>query len=277
VSLDIGRATSAGQELQPLLATLGYDEAISLGQLKIGQPGNVIVEGAGNFDRARHDRKTGANAGARRGPDPALIAPRWHRPLPRGSMMGTVRARAPQLDLEKYATGRSRQCALSRPRATLGGVTIPSQKPALAAVRGMSRALGRGEIGIETRLSSGEGGAPSALLGLNNAIASATARRNSRVATGAWRGPLRLKVKVSGRTGCRRASTAEPWAAEPRPAQFRRSQHQSRAAVRSQAIACAGAEHQPVVAGFASATGWPSMTWTVRSRLAAARARGFEP
>ena len=47
LSLDIGRATSAGQELRPLLAKLGYGpNAITLDQLKIGDAGSVTVEGA---------------------------------------------------------------------------------------------------------------------------------------------------------------------------------------------------------------------------------------
>ena len=52
LSLDIGRAISAGQELRPLLARLGYGpKTFSLDQLKIGQPDNVMLEGAGSFDR----------------------------------------------------------------------------------------------------------------------------------------------------------------------------------------------------------------------------------
>ena len=52
LSLDVGRAISAGQELSPLLARLAYSPAkLSLEQLKIGQFENVILDGAGNFDR----------------------------------------------------------------------------------------------------------------------------------------------------------------------------------------------------------------------------------
>ena len=52
LSLDVGRAISAGQELSPLLARLAYSPAkLSLEQLKIGQLENVTLDGAGNFDR----------------------------------------------------------------------------------------------------------------------------------------------------------------------------------------------------------------------------------
>ena len=54
LSLDIGRAISAGQELRPLVAKIGYGpKTVSLERLKIGQPDNVMLEGAGNFDRVK--------------------------------------------------------------------------------------------------------------------------------------------------------------------------------------------------------------------------------
>ena len=53
LSLDIGRAMSAGQELRPFVAKLGYGpKFFSLDRLKIGQPDSVTLEGSGNFDRA---------------------------------------------------------------------------------------------------------------------------------------------------------------------------------------------------------------------------------
>ena len=53
LSLDIGRAVSAGQELRPFMAKLGYGpKFFSLDRLKIGQPDSVTLEGSGNFDRA---------------------------------------------------------------------------------------------------------------------------------------------------------------------------------------------------------------------------------
>src|SRR5207244_2448346 len=52
LSLDVGRAISAGQELSPLLARLAYSPTkISIEQLKIGQLESVTLDGAGNFDR----------------------------------------------------------------------------------------------------------------------------------------------------------------------------------------------------------------------------------
>jgi large subunit ribosomal protein L24 len=52
LSLNIGSATSSGQELRPFVAKLGYGpNTISLDQLKIGGPAGVMMEAAGSFDR----------------------------------------------------------------------------------------------------------------------------------------------------------------------------------------------------------------------------------
>ena len=65
LSLEVGRATSAGQEVRPLLATLGYDaKTILLERLKIGRPADVTMEGSGNFDRADATGKLTLNSSA---------------------------------------------------------------------------------------------------------------------------------------------------------------------------------------------------------------------
>ena len=65
LSLDIGRAISAGQELRPLLAKLGYGpKTVSLERLKIGQPDNVMLEGTGSFDRVSTTGKLTLNSSA---------------------------------------------------------------------------------------------------------------------------------------------------------------------------------------------------------------------
>ena len=77
LSFDIGRAISAGQELGPLLAKLGYDpKTIMLEQLKVGRPDNVSFEGGGNFDRAGAKGKlTLDSTAASLGKITGLIAP----------------------------------------------------------------------------------------------------------------------------------------------------------------------------------------------------------
>ncbi len=52
LSLDIGRAIAAGQELRPLAVRIGYDPySVTLDRLKIGQH-DVLLQGGGNLDRA---------------------------------------------------------------------------------------------------------------------------------------------------------------------------------------------------------------------------------
>jgi AsmA-like C-terminal region/AsmA family len=227
LSLDIGRATAAGQELRPLLATLGYDaKTISLERLKIGQPDNVMLEGAGNFDRANTTGKLALNASAASlGQITGLIAPLAPAVVARlnamGSSAGPARLKL-ALDLDKNPQQADRgnvRAVLDLDAPQLKGVTTITAKPALAAVRSIDiEALGRSEIGIETKLSSEQVSALLALLGLNSAIAAGEGPAQFEgSATGAWRAPLRLKVKVSG-TGldADAQGTAEPWAAEPR-------------------------------------------------------------
>src|SRR5207247_6174197 len=92
-------------------------------------------------------------------------------------------------------------------------------KPQVAALHGIDlQAIGRSEIGIESKLSSPQGRALLALLGLNNTIAAGEGPAQFEgTATGAWGAPLRLKAKISG-TGLDADidGTAEPWAAEPK-------------------------------------------------------------
>jgi large subunit ribosomal protein L24 len=227
LSLDIGRATSAGQELRPLLATLGYDaKTISLERLKIGQPDNVMMEGTGNFDRANATGKLALNASAASlGQITGLIAPLAPAVAARLNAMGTSAGPARlklALDLDKNPQQADRgnaRAVLDLDAPQLKGVTTITAKPALAAVRGIDiEALGRSEIGIETKLSSGQGGELLAMLGLNSTSAAGDGPAQFEgSATGAWRAPLRLKVKISGSgLDADAQGTAEPWAAEPR-------------------------------------------------------------
>ena len=227
LSLDVGRATSAGQELRPLLATLGYDaKTISLERLKIGQPDNVMMEGAGNFDRVNATGKLALNASAASlGQITALIAPLAPAVAARlnamGSSTGPARLKL-ALDLDKNPQQADRgnaRAVLDLDAPQLKGVTTVTAKPLLAAVRDLDLdALGRSEIGVETKLSSEQGDALLALLGLNSVIAAGDGRAQFEgSATGAWRAPLRLKVKMSGAgLDADAQGTAEPWAAEPK-------------------------------------------------------------
>ena len=79
LSLDIGRATSAGQELRPFVVKVGYGaKTIALERLKIGEAGGVMLEGTGDFDRVNATGKLALDssaASAQHGRSPRLIAP----------------------------------------------------------------------------------------------------------------------------------------------------------------------------------------------------------
>ena len=104
------------------------------------------------------------------------------------------------------STGRSSRASPHSPRGR-----------AVAAIHGIDLgALGRSEVGIETKLSSGQGRALLALLGLDRAVAAGDGPAQFEgTATGAWGAPLRLKAKISG-TGldAEAEGSAEPWAQE---------------------------------------------------------------
>jgi uncharacterized protein involved in outer membrane biogenesis len=227
LSLDIGRAISAGQELHPFAAKLGYGpNRFSLDQLKIGEPNNVMIEGTGNFDRVNATGRLAlTSTAASLGQITGLIAPLAPALASRLNAMGTSPGTARlklALDIDKDADQADRASAhatvdLDAPQ--LKGTATITAKPLVAAMRGIDLdALRRSEIGIESKLSSGQGHALLALLGLDHAVAvgDGPAQFQGSV-TGMWHAPLGLNVRISG-TGldAEAQGTAEPWAPEPK-------------------------------------------------------------
>ena len=129
LSLDVGRAVSAGQELRPLVAKLGYGpKTITLEQLKIGQPGNVALEGTGQFDRVNATGNLALNSSAASfGQLTALIAPFAPSLTARLNAVaanpGPARAKLALDAREERRAGRPRQCP-------------PRARPRYAAVHG---------------------------------------------------------------------------------------------------------------------------------------------
>jgi hypothetical protein len=227
VSLDVGRATSAGQELRPFVTKLGYGpKTISLDRLKIGEPHGVTMEGTGNFDRVNATGRLALNSSAAAlGQITGLIEPFAPALASRLSAMdvgpGPARLKL-ALDLNKNTEHADRTDAravfdLDTPQLK-GAVTITAT-PAIAALRGIDLdALRRSEIGIESKLTSARGGSLLVLLGLDRTIAVGEGPLQFRgSATGTWRAPLRLNVKISGAgLDAEAQGTAEPWAQEPK-------------------------------------------------------------
>ncbi|KRQ93955.1 AsmA-like C-terminal region-containing protein, partial [Bradyrhizobium valentinum] len=225
LSLDVGQATSSGQELSPLLARLAYSPAkLALEQLKIGQFENVTLDGAGNFDRVNATGWFALNSSAASlGRLNSLIVPFSPTLAARLNAMGNSPGPARlKLALDLNRDGGQSDRLQARATADLDspqlkGVTTITARPAVAAVQGLDLAtLRHGEVGIESKLSSEQGRALLALLGLDRAVTAGDGpARFEGTATGAWGAPLRLKAKISG-TGldAEAEGSAEPWAQE---------------------------------------------------------------
>lgn len=222
LSLDIGRATSAGQELRPFMAKLAYaPKTISLDQLKVGEAGGVMLEGAGAFDRANATGRLALNSSAASlAQMTGLIAPLAPSLAARLNSMGPAAGPAHlklTLDVDKTqrADRASARAVLDLDAPQLKAVAAIAVTPEIAALRGIDLdALRRSEFSIESKLSSERGGSLLALLGLDRAIASSEGPAQFEGSmTGTWRAPLRLKAKLSG-TGldAEAQGTVEPWA-----------------------------------------------------------------
>jgi AsmA-like C-terminal region/AsmA family len=226
LSLDIGRATSAGQELRPFTAKLGYGpNTISLDQLKIGDAGGVTMEGGGSFDRASATGKLALNASSPSlGQITGLIAPLAPALAARLDAMEAAAGPAHlklTLDLDKnteHADRANARAVFDFDAPQLKGVATLTARPDVAAMRGIDLdALRRSEIGVEAKLSSERGRSLLALVGLDRAIAAEGPMQFEASATGIWHAPLRLKVRMSGSgLDAEAQGTAELWAPEPK-------------------------------------------------------------
>ena len=227
VSLDIGRAVSAGQELRPFVAKLGYGpKFFLLDRLKIGQPDGVMLQGGGNFDRVSLTGRLALDStAAAMGQLTGLITPFAPSLASRldalGLAPGPVRTKL-VLDLNKnkaHADAPIATAELGLDAPQLKGQVVLTAAPDAAALIGIDLdALRRSEFSLESKLSSDQGRILLALFGLDRMIAAGEgpAQFEGSVA-GVWQAPLRLKAKFSG-TGldAEAQGTAEPWTQEPR-------------------------------------------------------------
>jgi uncharacterized protein involved in outer membrane biogenesis len=225
LSLDIGRAISAGQELHPFAAKLGYGpNTFSLDQLKIGEPNSVMMEGMGHFDRVNATGRLAlTSSAASLGQITGLIAPLAPALASRLDSMGTSPGPARlklALNVDKdtdHADRANARATVDLDAPQLKGTATITAKPAVAAMRGIDLdALRRSEISIESKMSSDQGHALLALLRLDRAIAVDGPAQFQGSVTGTWHAPLRLNVRISG-TGldAEAQGTAEPWAPQP--------------------------------------------------------------
>jgi large subunit ribosomal protein L24 len=228
LSLDIGRAISAGQTMQPFVAKLGYSAtSITLDRLHVGEASGLLIDGSGAFDRKEATGKLALKAtSASLGQLGSMIAPMAPAVAARLSAMasapGAVRVGL-ALDLAKDP----QRANASRARATLdidapalkGSATVTAVPDGAALRTGNLEALSRSELSIDSKVS-GQGRQLLALLGLDRMIAAGDAPVSFEgSATGVWRAPLRIKAKLSGtELDGDVAGDVEPWGDQPKGA-----------------------------------------------------------
>ena len=208
LSLDIGRAISAGQELRPFAAKLAFGPAsLSLEQLRFGQASGVTTEASGSFDRTKATGKLALKSSANSLRDlTALIEP--FAPAARArfdaipSMPGATRLKL-DLSLDKNAEHADRSNAraaldLDAPQLK-ATATLAAQMPT-AAIGGIDLdRLRNSDFTLDSRISTPQAVAMLALLGLDRVVAAGEgASRFEGKLTGAWRRPLQLSAKLSG-------------------------------------------------------------------------------
>jgi large subunit ribosomal protein L24 len=228
ISLDVGSAISAGQELHPLLARFGYGpKSFSLDQLKIGDASNVLLEGSGHFDRTGTTGQLAlSSTAASLGQVTAVIKPFAPVLASRLDAMGgtgpTHLKLALNLDKDTgHADRASARAILDVDAPQLGGNITINATPAIAALRGLDfDKVRQSEFNVESKLSSPQGGPLLALLGLDRAVAPGNGPVQWQGSIkGAWNAPLQLNTRLSGNgLDVEAHGTAEPWTLEPKAA-----------------------------------------------------------
>lgn len=208
LSLDIGRAISAGQELRPFAAKLAYGPAsLSLEQLRFGQASGVTTVASGSFDRAKVTGKLTLQSSANSLRElTALIEP--FAPALRArfdaipAASGATRLKL-DLSLDKNAEHADRSNAravleLDAPQLK-ATATLAAQTPA-SAIGGIDlERLRSSDFTLDSKVSMPQAGALLALLGLDRVVAAGEgASQFEGKLTGAWRRPLQLNAKLSG-------------------------------------------------------------------------------
>jgi large subunit ribosomal protein L24 len=225
LTLDAGRAISAGQELRPFSVKLGYGPALlSLEQLRFGQGSGVTTEASGSFDRTQAtgqlSLKSTANslrelAGLLEPVAPAVRA----RFDTIDASPGATRLKL-GLSLEKIAGRADRSDAravleLEAPQLKATAM-LTAQTPAAMNAIDIDR-LRNSEFSLDAIVSAPHAATLLALLGLDRAVAPGEgASHFEGKLSGAWRRPLRLDATLSGggldadAQGSVELSTAEP-------------------------------------------------------------------
>jgi uncharacterized protein involved in outer membrane biogenesis len=227
LSLDVGHAISAGQDLHPFLARLTYDpKTISLDRLRIGEASGVEVEGHGAFDRAGETGRLALNSSAASlGQFTAMISPLTPALAARLQAMslspGPARLRlALAVDKDSDRADRaSARASLDLEAPQFKGTVTLAAKPDAAALREIDLdSLRRSEITLESKMWAEQGASLLALLGLNSTVGAGDGPGQFQGSVaGVWDAPLRVKLNLSGPgLDAEAQGTAEPFASQPK-------------------------------------------------------------
>jgi large subunit ribosomal protein L24 len=208
LSLQINHAISAGKDLHPFAAKLGYDaKTLTLESLKIGEASGVMLEGSGAFDRASATGKLALNSSAASLSQIAgSITPLWPQFAARLNAMksgpGPTRLKLVlAIDKEAGRTDRANaQVSIDLDAPQFKGSVTLAAKPGAASLRNADLdKLMHGEVTVDTRLSSEQGASLVALLGLDGMIAVRDGPGQFQGSmSGVWGAPLHLKLDLTG-------------------------------------------------------------------------------
>lgn len=227
VSLDLGSAVSAGQEMKPFVAQFGYGpETISLDRFRTGDVAGLMIDGSGAFNRRDATGKlaviaTSASLGhvakllKQFAPD---MAARVAAMTPAPGQVNVKLA----LDLEKSREQADRTLAravIDIKSAQLNGAITVSATPATLALRGADMAaLAQSDISLDARLDAAQGRDLLTLLGLDKVVAAGKAPlRFEAIAKGNSRAPAAVIAKLAGSNlDADVKGNIELWGAHPR-------------------------------------------------------------
>lgn len=208
LALDIGRAISAGQELKPFAARLGYNaSALSLEQLRFGQAGGVTTEASGSFDRAKGTGRLALKSAANSLRElTALIEP------VAPALRARLDAAAPQAGATRLSLDLSLDRNARTPDHSDARIAFMLEAPQLKATASLNAqtqlALAGGidldrlrdsDFTLDGTVSAPQAAALAALLGLDRVVAAGEgAAQFEGSLTGAWRRPMQLTARLSG-------------------------------------------------------------------------------
>ena len=208
LSLEINHAISAGQDLHPFAAKLGYDpKTLTLDALKIGEAAGVMLDGKGAFDRSNATGKLAlSSSAASLSQLVGSIAAVWPQLATRlGAMKfapGPARLKlALAVDKEAGRSDRANaQASIDLDAPQLKGSITLSARPGAASLRDADiDKLMHGDVTVDAKLSSEQGTSLLALLGLDGAIAARDGPSQLQGSvSGAWGAPLRVKLALAG-------------------------------------------------------------------------------